>query len=219
MTPEAYEKFGEYGFYSMPIELSNGKAMPEGSRVIAYNTQACNSLNWYTWGQREDPGDMFAWLEQELMEVEALGGIALLISHYTPNQCQHQFGTRYRALMERFQSTVRFTMHGHTHTQYFEIVQSMSNPGTPIMLANVGGSVTTYSEQNPSYMMIDFDQETMLPVNMFTYYLDIDQANADGYPTWKLLHDYKEEYGLTDISPKSMKELSERFLTDEDTAT
>ena len=87
MTPEAYEKFGEYGFYSMPIELSNGKAMPEGSRVIAYNTQACNSLNWYTWGQREDPGDMFAWLEQELMEVEALGGIALLISHYTPNQC------------------------------------------------------------------------------------------------------------------------------------
>ena len=63
LTDEAYEKFGEYGFYSMPITLLNGKDMPAGSRVIAYNTQACNSLNWYTWGQREDPGHMFAWLE------------------------------------------------------------------------------------------------------------------------------------------------------------
>lgn len=75
-------------------------------------------------------------------------------------------------------------MHGHTHTKYFEVVQSMSNPGTPIMLANVAGSVTTYTTQNPSYMMIEFDQETMLPVNMYTYAMDIDKANAEGYPTW-----------------------------------
>ena len=52
MTEEAYEKFGEYGYYSMPITLLNGKEMPAGSKVIAYNTQACNSLNWYVWGQR-----------------------------------------------------------------------------------------------------------------------------------------------------------------------
>ena len=42
------------------------------------------------------------------------------------------------------------------------------------MLANVGGSVTTYSHQNPSYMIIEFDQEYMVPVNMYTYYLDLD---------------------------------------------
>lgn len=157
LTPEAYEKFGEYGYYSQPIQLLNGKSMPEGSRVIAYNTQACNSLNWYIWGQREDPGHQFAWLEQELLDTEAQGGLAFLISHYTPQQCQHQFGARYRALMERFQNVVRFTMHGHTHTSYYEVVQSYSNPGTPVMLANVGGSVTTYTQQNPSYMMIEFD--------------------------------------------------------------
>jgi len=84
LTPEAYEKFGEYGYYSQPIQLLNGKSMPEGSRVIAYNTQACNSLNWYIWGQREDPGHQFAWLEQQLLDTEAEGGLAFLISHYTP---------------------------------------------------------------------------------------------------------------------------------------
>ena len=105
-------------------------------------------------------------------------------------------------------------MHGHTHTTYYEVVQSMSNPGTPIMLANVGGSVTTYTRQNPSFMMIDFDAETMLPVNMYTYYMDIEKANAEGYPTWELLHDYLDEYGLADMSPKSMMNLSKRMLTD-----
>ena len=58
----------------------------------------------------------------------------------------------------------------------------------------------------------------MLPVNMYTYYLDIAQANASGTPTWTLLHDYKTEYGLTDLSPQSMKQLSERFKTEADLA-
>mmetsp|Transcript_4747 Transcript_4747/g.6255 ORF Transcript_4747/g.6255 Transcript_4747/m.6255 type:complete len:239 (+) Transcript_4747:1215-1931(+) len=161
---------------------------------------------------------MFAWLEQELLDAEAEGGLAFIISHYTPNQCQHQFGSRYRALMERFQSTIRFTLHGHTHTTYYEVVQSYSNPGTPLMLANVAGSVTTYSVQNPSYMIIELDQETMLPVNMYSYALDIERANAEGHPTWELIHDYKEAYGMTDLSPWSMKALSERFLSDADVA-
>jgi hypothetical protein len=58
----------------------------------------------------------------------------------------------------------------------------------------------------------------MLPVNMYTYYLDVAQANASGTPTWSLLHDYKTEYGLTDLSPQSMLELSERMKTDVDLA-
>ena len=53
-------------------------------------------------------------------------------------------------------------------------------------------------------MIIEFDQQTMLPVNMYVYYMDIDKANAEGKPTWELLHDYKETYGLTDMSPSSM---------------
>lgn len=82
------------------------------------------------------------------------------------------------------------------------------------MLSNVGGSVTTYTNQNPSFMMIDFDAETLLPVNMSTYYFDLEKANAEGYPTWEVLYDMKSEYGLKDLSPKSMLGLSEQMLAD-----
>lgn len=52
----ALEKFGEYGYYSMDLNLKNGKAVPHGTVVIALNTNACNSHNWYLLGQRTDPG-------------------------------------------------------------------------------------------------------------------------------------------------------------------
>ena len=63
LTPEAFTKFGEYGFYSMPIELKNGKSLPQGSRLIAINTNVCTNLNFYLYGQRSDPGGHVAWLE------------------------------------------------------------------------------------------------------------------------------------------------------------
>ena len=66
--------------------------------------------------------------------------------------------------------------------------------------------------------MIDFDQETMLPVNIYVYYMDVAQANATGAPNWTLLYDYLTEYGLSDLSPQSMKQLSERMKTDADLA-
>ena len=83
---EALAKFGEYGYYSKSIELVNGKKLPAGTRLIAWNTTTTDSLNYNIWGERNDPGHQFAWLEQQLSEVEAVGGLALMIGHYTPNQ-------------------------------------------------------------------------------------------------------------------------------------
>ncbi len=82
--------------------------MPRGSRVIGYNTQVCNMLNWFILGERNDPGNHFAWLTEQLEQTEADGGIAIMIAHFDPSACQTQWGTRYRALMERFQHVVRY---------------------------------------------------------------------------------------------------------------
>lgn len=179
----------------------------------------CNSLNWWVFGEREDPGNEIAWLEQTLLDIEADNGIALIMGHYTPSSCQHQFGTRYHALMERFQHIVRFGMQGHTHKESYEITRSISDPSKNIGVNNIAGSATTYMERNPSFMVIEFDAETMVPLNMQTYYMNVTQANLDGKPTWELLHDQLKEYEMTDMSPNSYFDLSQRFLTDMDLAT
>ena len=87
LDEEALAKYNEYGYYSMEIKLKSGKAVPPGSKVIAYNTNSCDALNFYVWGERSDPGHQFAWLEQELLEIEAQGGLAIMLGHYTPQNC------------------------------------------------------------------------------------------------------------------------------------
>jgi len=50
----------------------------------------------------------------------------------------------------------------------------MTNPEKPVVVTTVGGSVTTYDFMNPSFMVLDLDAKTMLPINMHTYYIDVD---------------------------------------------
>ena len=49
LTPEAQEKFGEYGYYSQEIKLKNGKELPASTRVIAINTTSTDSGNMAMW--------------------------------------------------------------------------------------------------------------------------------------------------------------------------
>ena len=54
----------------------------------------------------------------------------------------------------------------------------------------------------------------MLPLNIKTYYMDVNKANAEGQPTWELFDNYLEDYGLKDLSPSSMKDLASRIKAD-----
>lgn len=141
------------------------------------------------------------------------------MGHYTPVNCQHQFGVRFRALQERFQNVIRIGLVGHTHFETFQLNNSMTNPEKPVVVTSVVGSTTTYDFMNPSFMVIDFDAKTMLPVNMHTYYIDIDEANATGTPEWRELHDYKESYKMADLRPSNFKDLAVRIFTDKELAT
>ena len=90
----------------------------------------------------------------------------------------------------------------------------MTDPEKPVFLTVVGGSVTTYSKHNPSFKVIDLDKATMLPINMYTYSIDLDEANTTGQPVWRKLHDYKETYTMTDLSPSSFKDLNLRVFAE-----
>lgn len=59
--------------------------------------------------------------------------------------------------------------------------------------------------------MFEVDAETMLPVKIHTYSLNVQEEN----PVWKYDHEMTSLYNMTDLSPKSFADLSQRFLTDE----
>jgi len=114
LTDESLEQFAKWGYYSQDLVLLNGKKVAN-TKIIGINTQTCNNMNWYLFGQRNDPGNELAWLEEELASIEEAGGVAILMAHIPPTDCLHEWGARFRALMDRYQHVVRFSTFGHTH--------------------------------------------------------------------------------------------------------
>lgn len=122
LSDDEIEVFGQYGYYSKPFPFNQ-----EG-KMIAVNMQACNDLNWWllTDKDRNDPGNQIAWLEAELVELEKKEGFAYVIAHIPSRSCLHQFGIRYKALMERYQHVVRFSSFGHTHDESIYITEAIN---------------------------------------------------------------------------------------------
>ena len=110
--------------------------------------------------------------------------------------------------MERFQHIVRFNMVGHAHIETFHLMNSMTNPEKPLILTSIAGGVTCNSHLNPAFRVYEFDAETMLPINLYTYYTQLEEANERGEPEWEMLHDFLDEYQMDDLRPSNFKELS-----------
>lgn len=120
--------------------------------------------------------------------------------------------------MERYQNVIRFGLQGHTHSETFQVARSMTNVGKPVMVHSIGGSVTTYTYLNPSFAVIQFDAKTMVPLNMFTYSMDLFDANETGVPKWELLHDMLDTYDMPDLRPSHFLDLADRIWHDQDLA-
>jgi len=82
----------------------------------------------------------------------------------------------------------------------------------------VGGSLTTNTDRNPAFTVVEFDAEFMVPLNFKTYFYDIDQANLNNKLEWTLLHDFVEYYHLSDVSPNGMFDFASNMLNDEQLA-
>jgi hypothetical protein len=79
----------------------------------------------------------------------------------------------------------------------------------------IAGSLTTFTEMNPSFVVIEVDEETLLPLNVETYYFNITHANLYNDPQWLLLHDFTGYYGIPDFSPDSLASFADRILNNE----
>lgn len=170
---EAAEEFAKYGYCSIPFKLPGGKLL-EGSRVLIMQTQVANQGNFYLPGQKYDPAGHLSWLEEQLKQIEADQGLAYIAGHVQPFNFTLQFGARYQALMERYQHIVRVGLYGHTHDQYWSVTKSVTNPEKVIGFNQVGPSGTTGMMENPSYALVDVDEETMMPVNWRIFYMDLE---------------------------------------------
>eukprot|EP00350_Pseudokeronopsis_sp_OXSARD2_P012849 CAMPEP_0170557230 /NCGR_PEP_ID=MMETSP0211-20121228/20968_1 /TAXON_ID=311385 /ORGANISM="Pseudokeronopsis sp., Strain OXSARD2" /LENGTH=192 /DNA_ID=CAMNT_0010868045 /DNA_START=989 /DNA_END=1567 /DNA_ORIENTATION=+ len=182
------------------------------------NTVACYYYNWYLIENRYDPGHLLDFVVKELDQLEKEGGRAILISHVPPStECVHEWGARFRAITDRYQHVIRFSLYGHRHRVMYQVAKSFDD-NKNVGLDFLTGSVAMQPNGSPSFSVIEIDAELMIPVNFKVYMLDLDESNLKNSPVFRLQNDHLEMYDLDDVSPDSMYSLSERILEDEETA-
>mmetsp|Transcript_12579 Transcript_12579/g.11112 ORF Transcript_12579/g.11112 Transcript_12579/m.11112 type:complete len:446 (+) Transcript_12579:480-1817(+) len=222
LTPEVKEEFINNTFFSYnstthPKSNQQFVRKMNGTRIISLNTQNCLAFNFELIGEDNDPGQELSWLENLLLQMEKDGEIGILIGHIPPGSvdCTHDVAARIKVLHDRFQHIIRLNLFGHTHFEEFEVVRSYFE-NKPIGTSHVTSSFTTFLNQNPSIRAITLDVATKLPVKIETYTVDLVKANNDDdFAEFFLAHEFAEEYGVKDLSPNSMLEISNSFLEDE----
>lgn len=114
--------------------------------------------------------------------MEANGEIAIMLGHVPPgdNTCLEQWSTRYRAIMDRYQNLIRFSLFGHVHKEMHNTVKSMKT-GKSVGVHIWTGALTPYSAlpAYPNFRKIIVDAETMLPLKLETWFIDIEAEQPE----------------------------------------
>ena len=117
---------------------------------------------------------MLSWLNTTLHGFEQRNEIAVLMAHHPPGDtdCLYQWAYRFRAILDRYQHIVRWSVYGHEHLEIMGVAHSIKL-GRPTGVHYWSGSVSSWFEVNPSFKVFEVDTLTMLPVKSHTYVLDI----------------------------------------------
>lgn len=128
--------------------------------------------------------------------------------------CTASWALRYRALMERYQHIVRFSLFGYTHRSEFFVTQPFFTEDVNVGINFIPGSLTPFKNVNPQFAVMDLDAEFLVPLNMQIYSLNVTNANENNNPKWYLLLDYIKDYQIPDLSPDSLYNLAKKIRTD-----
>jgi hypothetical protein len=70
----------------------------------------------------------------------------------------HGWSIRFKALFERYQHIIRFSLYGHDHNEWIQLYTPVKNPRRRIGVSMLSGSATTHLKMNPSFNLITMDE-------------------------------------------------------------
>ncbi|CAB3400664.1 unnamed protein product [Caenorhabditis bovis] len=190
-----------------------------GLKLISLNTIYCSEFNFYLYIDEVDPDATLEWLIKELLDSEKKGDVVHIISHIPPgdNYCLKGWSWNYFEIIKRFENIIAQMFYGHTHYDHFQVYYDMDDKNRrPFHFNWISPSLTTYAWLNPAYRVYEIDGgyegATYNVKDAYTYFANVTEANLKNKePEWKLEYNTRQFYNLTDLSPQSWSDLSDRL--------
>ncbi|KHJ83360.1 hypothetical protein OESDEN_16943 [Oesophagostomum dentatum] len=146
-----------------------------------------------------------------------------IVSHIPPgdNHCLKGWSFNFFEVVKRFENTIAQLFYGHTHNDHFQVYYDSADNMRPFHFNWISPSLTTYDFNNPAYRIyiIDggYEGATYTVKDAETYYANVTEANANNKPpVWRLEYNTRQSYNMTDFSPQSWSDLSDRLWKDKD---
>lgn len=213
LDPEAINSFKKNGYYT--TKLNSGPL-----RLIGLNTQLGDILNFETWSNTTDPGEMLEWLRTELQRAEEYNEKVFIFGHIAAGDhfISSLWSEHYRVLVNRYKNIIMGQFFGHTHYDHFQLIKSFKQPDRYAGVINIAPSLTTYTGLNPSFRIYEIDTHTYEPINYYQYRLNLSKANSDltTIPQFEMVYAAKELYNMKDLSPDSYLKLSQDLVNNSD---
>jgi sphingomyelin phosphodiesterase len=200
-------------------------ATDDGLRVVALNMMYCDPMNFYLQNETtKDPGNQLQWLTAVLTEAHAIGQKVLLIAHIPPGMqlkpgppnCLPDYSALFRSIVTMFSDTIVAQLYGHTHEDSFLVFRDDTMYRNPLNFGIVTPSLTPYVGHNPAARLIAYNNKTKIFENIYTYWVDLNETNAQDQIIFNLEYELPEAYKMPDLSANSWLDLSERMKYEED---
>ena len=78
--------------------------------------------------------------------------------------------------------------------------------------------MTTFTNKNPSFRLYEGDSDTKIVTDILQYRINLTAANINNDTKFNFAYSMKKEYGLEDLSPKSIENLVENLKGSEEIA-
>nr|CAD7395749.1 unnamed protein product [Timema cristinae] len=218
LPTEALHTFNKGGYYTIEQKIRK-------LRLVAINTNLYTGLG----GDEEDPKDQWAWLESVLDKSRRNKETVYLVGHIPPGVDERQsgaflshqaaflerFNTRYLLLVRKYSDVIVGQFFGHLHSDSFRVVYK--NNGRPVSWMFISPAVsprrTPSGANNPGLRLYKFDTDTGQVLDYVQYYLDLMAANQRDQAEWQPEYNLSSYYGLNEVSPASLNNLAESFIT------
>ncbi|XP_012143489.2 sphingomyelin phosphodiesterase 1 isoform X1 [Megachile rotundata] len=178
----------------------------KGFRIIVLNNNICYSYNWWLWYDPQYPANQLQWLADTLLNAEKNGEFVHILSHMpvSSKSCIKTWRDEYLRIINRFSHLIKAEFNGHTHND--ELVLLPSSDTTNGYIAWNGGSITTYTKLNPNYKVytVASSNYEVTDYDNWMYNLNLANKNSHERPNWYKSYSFKEEYGVSDLSAKSL---------------
>jgi len=201
------------GFYQMRVA-------PKLRAVVMHSTMFSGgeSGNWFFTVNRTDVGAQFPWLDVVLGEARERGEKVLLLRHCPISDFDYGFDEMMRNVTESYSDVIVASFAGHSHTSWYTVQRDAATDRIPLDVTYVSGSGTP-GGGNPTFRVFHYDLDTYEILDYDQYWVDMDQANANGRPEWKKDHSARPYYGLKDLSAASWERLARSWLQGADNMT